>query len=194
MKTTGTLPITIEHYHNDDQDRMIVAIILGILCGLIFGLWFVRDTNVTHNLINMCRENICRQSYVVQAAEIEVTPTPKPDPKIELAKKTVVDGEKRSWQGFVSHYSKAGCLGCSATLTMANGETLDDNRATIAFNWLPMNTQVRITNLSNGKSMVATVTDTGGFNRLNRIADLVPAVANNLETKTDQSLVLIEEL
>jgi rare lipoprotein A (peptidoglycan hydrolase) len=191
MKTTSSLPITIEHYHNDDMDRAIIALILGIVFGIIFGIWFIsRSENVP--MINMCRQTMCVQP--VYAAEITPTPTIKPNPKVELANKTRVEGEKKSWKGFVSHYSKAGCLGCSANLTMANGETLDDNRATIAFNWLPMNTQVRITNLSNGKSMVATVTDTGGFNRLNRIADLVPAVANTLETKTDQSLVLIEEL
>lgn len=106
----------------------------------------------------------------------------------------VTNAGRGRWQGYVSHYSRAGCLGCSATLTMANGETLDDNRATIAFNWLPMNTRVRITNTDNGKSIEAVVTDTGGFNRLNRIADLVPAVANYLETKTDRSLVIIEQL
>ena len=111
------------------------------------------------------------------------SPTPQP-----TAKPT------RTWKGKVSHYSVAGCLGCSPTLTMANGEKLDDNKMTIAFNWLPMNSRVRITNLDNGKSVVATVTDTGGFNRLGRIADLVPAVANELETKTDTSLVKIEAL
>lgn len=101
---------------------------------------------------------------------------------------------KGRWTGYVSHYNRAGCLGCSDTLTMANGQPLDDNKPTIAFNWLPMNTRVRITNLSNGRSMIATVTDTGGFNSLGRMADLVPAVSDFLETKTDQSLVLIQEL
>lgn len=111
------------------------------------------------------------------------TPTPTQDPR-----------KRTWWVGKVSHYSRAGCLGCSETLTMANGQPLDDNAMTIAFNWLPLNTQVRLTNLDNGKSVIATVTDTGGFNSLNRIADLVPAVANELGTKTDVTNVLIEQL
>lgn len=129
--------------------------------------------------------------YIVPQPTITPTTTPEPT-KIPLKEQTRAGSGK--WQGYVSHYSRSGCLGCSATLTMANGETLDDDRATIAFNWLPMNTRVRITNTDNGKSIEAIVTDTGGFNRLNRIADLVPAVANYLETKTDRSLVIIEQL
>lgn len=105
-----------------------------------------------------------------------------------------IKAKKPSWKGYVSYYSRAGCLGCSKNLIMANGEPLDDSRSTIAFNWLPMNTKVRITNLNNGRVTVAVVADTGGFNSLNRIADLTLAVANELETKTDISLVLIEQL
>lgn len=108
-----------------------------------------------------------------------ITPTPKPT---------------KRWEGKVSHYSASGCLGCSATLTMANGEKLDDNKMTIAFNWLPMNTKVKITNLDNGKSVVAVVTDTGGFNKYHRIADLTPAVAVALGTRTDVTNVRIEAL
>lgn len=125
---------------------------------------------------------------------------PTPTPTIIKKAKIVVNPSIKvvenngSWKGKVSHYSRAGCLGCSANLTMANGETLDDERLTIAFNKLPMNTQVRLTNLDNGKSVIATVTDTGGFEKLGRIADLVPAVARELETKTDVSDVLIERL
>ena len=121
-------------------------------------------------------------------------PTQSPSPTVPAPLDVRTSTGKGKWTGYVSHYSRSGCLGCSATLTMANGETLDDNRATIAFNWLPMNTRVRVTNTDNGKSIEAIVTDTGGFNRLNRIADLVPAVANYLETKTDRSLVIIEQL
>lgn len=98
------------------------------------------------------------------------------------------------WRGKVSHYSRAGCLGCNESLKMANGEPLDDTKPTIAFNHLPMNTRVRITNLDNGRSMEAVVTDTGGFGKYNRIADLTPAVYEYLETKTDRSEVLIEKL
>lgn len=98
------------------------------------------------------------------------------------------------WIGKVSHYSYDGCVGCNPARRMANGEVLDDGRATLAFNWLPMNTRVLVTNLDNGKSIEAIVTDTGGFNELNRIADLTPVVANFLGTKTDVTNVKIEVL
>lgn len=100
----------------------------------------------------------------------------------------------KSWLGKVSHYSRSGCLGCSTNMTMANGQPLDDSRATIAFNWLPMNSKVLITNLDNGKSIEAVVTDTGGFNALNRIADLTPAVSNYLGTITDVTNIKIQKL
>lgn len=99
-------------------------------------------------------------------------------------------------EGKVSHYSRAGCLGCSPNLTMANGEPLDDNRLTIAVppGTIPMNTQVRVINETTGKEVIATVTDTGGFSKYNRVADLTPAVASELGTQTDISHVRIEPI
>ena len=35
-------------------------------------------------------------------------------------------------KGNASYYSVAGCLGCSPTLTMANGERLNDKKLTLA--------------------------------------------------------------
>jgi rare lipoprotein A (peptidoglycan hydrolase) len=99
-------------------------------------------------------------------------------------------------EGRISHYSREGCLGCDPERIMANGEPLDDNRLTIAVppNTIPMNTQVLVTNQDNGKSVVALVTDTGGFTKYNRVADLTLAVGRALETKTDVSSVKIEIL
>lgn len=97
-------------------------------------------------------------------------------------------------QGHVSHYSRAGCLGCDPNMIMANGQPLDDNAFTIAVppRTLAMGTRVKLINTDNGKEVIATVTDTGGFAKYNRIADLTLAVGNALETKTDQSVVKIE--
>lgn len=139
------------------------------------------------------------QATITRMATIAPTQTITPTPTVTQATRPTKAPEKwqhngRVWIGKVSHYSRAGCLGCSPTLTMANGQPLDDNAMTIAFNWLPMNTRVRITNLDTGVSVEATVTDTGGFNRLGRMADLVPAVANALGTKTDVTNVQIEAL
>lgn len=165
--------------------RDVVACLLGVIAGFItfYG---------GHALWQQIKKPVVIKVKVrTETTEIKkvVTPTATPTVTPKPVKKSAT-----SWTGKVSHYSKAGCLGCSATLTMANGETLDDNRLTIAFNHLPMNTRVRLTNLDNGKSIIATVTDTGGFEKYNRIADLVPAVATALETKTDVSKVLIETL
>jgi rare lipoprotein A (peptidoglycan hydrolase) len=165
-------------------------LIFGLLA-IIYSLQMRVNSAITQ-LPNASYERSC--VYVATPTPTVVKkakPVVKPSIKVVKSQGT---GNSVSWKGKVSHYSRSGCLGCSATLTMANGETLDDERLTIAFNKLPMNTQVRLTNLDNGKSVVATVTDTGGFEKLGRIADLVPAVARELETKTDVSDVLIERL
>lgn len=160
-------------------------ILAGSICALLFLLLL--------GYFNRPKVLIPKRNTVPKTRSVEIAPTLTPIPTQVPLKNRTNDGTGR-WIGKVSHYSTTGCLGCSATLTMANGQTLDDNAFTIAFNWLPLSSQVRVTNLDNGKSVIATVTDTGGFNTLNRIADLVPAVANVLETKTDVSQVLIEQL
>lgn len=83
--------------------------------------------------------------------------------------------------GQASYYSTTGCLGCSKTLTMANGQRLDDRKQTIALTpaivrkYKLLNKQVVIVNPKTGISTVAKVTDTGGFARYNRVADLTIA-------------------
>lgn len=57
-----------------------------------------------------------------------------------------------SWYGTVYHHRKA-----------ANGEIYDQNGLTAAHKTLPLNSMVRVTNLSNGKSVVVRVTDRGPF-------------------------------
>lgn len=81
------------------------------------------------------------------------------------------------WRGTASYYSRAGCLGCHPQMIMANGQPLDDTKPTIAFNQLPLNSWVSVTNNFTGQEIVVQVTDTGGFESLGRIADL------NLATK-----------
>lgn len=134
------------------------------------------------------------QRVIIKEVQMVVTPTTTPEPTKKADVRESSQLGEGKWVGKVSHYSRSGCLGCSKTLTMANGQPLDDEAMTIAFNWLPMNTRVRLTNIDTGASCEATVTDTGGFNRLNRIADLVPAVQRALGTKTDVTNVLIEKL
>ncbi len=55
---------------------------------------------------------------------------------------------------------------------MANGEELDDTKITVAYNHHPLNRFVKVTNMKTGASVQAKVSDTGGFERHNRIIDL----------------------
>lgn len=78
--------------------------------------------------------------------------------------------------GIASYYSVAGCIGCSPTLTMANGERLSDTALTVALapaNFRTYKNQmVKIKNTKNGKFVYAKVTDSGGFAKYGRVADL----------------------
>jgi rare lipoprotein A (peptidoglycan hydrolase) len=85
------------------------------------------------------------------------------------------------WSGKASWYGEADheCLGCRADRLMANGERFNENARTVAFNRLPLGSRVIVTNLTNGESVEAIVTDTGGFEQLDdpRIIDLSKATA-----------------
>ena len=86
--------------------------------------------------------------------------------------KTSLEPTGGVWEGVASYYSEAGCIGCSPTLTMANGERLDDNKPTVAFNKLPLGSMVRVINQDNNMFIDVEVTDTGGFHRHGKIMDL----------------------
>lgn len=80
-----------------------------------------------------------------------------------------------SWEGTASYYSRAGCLGCSSDFRMANGDIFYDNKLTLAFMRAPLNSLVRVENILNKLSVIAVVTDRGGFEPYGRIADLSQA-------------------
>ncbi|MFO1406360.1 MAG: septal ring lytic transglycosylase RlpA family protein [Steroidobacteraceae bacterium] len=61
----------------------------------------------------------------------------------------------------------------------ANGEVFDTNSLTMAHRTLPFGTEVRVTNLVNGRSVVLRVNDRGPYVR-GRIADLSHAAAQRL--------------
>lgn len=102
--------------------------------------------------------------------------------------------EVASWIGKASYYSETGCGGCSPSRIMANGQRFNENAYTIAFMRLPLNTPVRVTNLDNDSSVIASVTDRGGFESHGRIADLSLAVARTIRLQTDRSLIQITQL
>jgi rare lipoprotein A (peptidoglycan hydrolase) len=61
----------------------------------------------------------------------------------------------------------------------ASGERLDRIHATAAHRWLPLNSLVRITNLRNGRTAVATINDRGPFTP-HVLIDLSPRTAREL--------------
>src|SRR5262245_33268003 len=61
----------------------------------------------------------------------------------------------------------------------ANGERAQPNGLTAAHRTLPFGTRVRVTNKSNGRSVVVRINDRGPFVR-GRIIDLTPAAARAL--------------
>lgn len=104
--------------------------------------------------------------------------------QVPTTKEQVIEQKSYSYEGIASYYSRAGCLGCSKNLLMANGEPLDDSRLTLALipseYHLHKNHFVDVTNMVNGHSVKAKVTDSGGFGKLGRIADLSLATKNLL--------------
>jgi rare lipoprotein A len=62
----------------------------------------------------------------------------------------------------------------------ASGERFDNGRLTAAHRTLPFGTKVRVTNLSNGRSVVVRVNDRGPYAR-GRIIDLSQAAATRID-------------
>jgi rare lipoprotein A len=63
----------------------------------------------------------------------------------------------------------------------SNGEIYDMNKLTAAHRTMAFNTMVRVTNLTNGKSVIVRITDRGPFVE-NRIIDLSRAAAQAIES------------
>lgn len=63
--------------------------------------------------------------------------------------------------------------------TSASGEIFDENALTAAHLYLPFGTQVRVTNLDNGNSVVVRINDRGPYTG-GRIIDVSAAAARNL--------------
>jgi rare lipoprotein A len=72
-----------------------------------------------------------------------------------------------------SRYSEQGGM-------TASGETFSPHKLTAAHRTLPFGTMVRVTNLTNGKTVVVRINDRGPFLK-NRVIDLSQAAAQQLE-------------
>ena len=78
--------------------------------------------------------------------------------------------------------------------TTANGETFDTNEMTAAHRSLPFDSFVRVTNRTNGKSVVVRINDRGPFIE-GRIIDLSRAAAEELEILSSGTApVLVERI
>jgi rare lipoprotein A len=73
-----------------------------------------------------------------------------------------------SWYGYPHHDRIA-----------ANGRRFDMHQLTAAHRTLPLGTRLRVTNLTNGRSVIVTITDRGPFVK-NRVIDLSYAAAREI--------------
>jgi rare lipoprotein A len=98
------------------------------------------------------------------------TPRPKmPAPERPAAEAgTVIGSGKASYYGRQHHGKRT-----------ASGERFDQNALTAAHRSLPFGTQVRVTNIRNGKSVVVRINDRGPFVR-SRIIDLSKAAFSTI--------------
>jgi rare lipoprotein A len=80
--------------------------------------------------------------------------------------------------GKASYYS----TNCNGGTRTASGQKLQNSGMTAAHKTLPMGTQVKITNLKNGKSEIVKITDRGPYIR-GRIIDVTVGVADKLGFK-----------
>jgi len=98
------------------------------------------------------------------AQEVEVTD----NPIAEIVQETEIDG------GMASYYGNE--LAGNRT---ANGERFDPGQLTAAHRSLPFGSMVRVTNTSNGDSVVVRINDRGPFSR-GRVIDVSQAAAREI--------------
>lgn len=104
--------------------------------------------------------------------EPAVLPVPIPIEEIQDQVISPCLGTGATWRGPATYYSHAGCLGCSRGQIMANGRPFKEMAHTIAFMRTTLGSIVNVTNLDNQQSVLAEVTDRGGFEAYGIIADL----------------------
>ena len=143
--------------------KQFKVILKALLLGFALGVLFFSFLSVSNGPLLNPRVG------PLENPQPTVTPTPTP-----------VIGKVLSWTGIASYYSEDGCIGCSPTLTMANGDKFKDEGKTVAFNKLPLGSLVQVLNKSNDMITTAEVTDRGGFESLGRIIDLSPAVKDSI--------------
>lgn len=159
-----------------NNKRQIANTIISLIIGgsLVISIqWFNKNYYfdlqiIKHKVVSPIPS---KQSPIEPEPTKKPTPTPTKQPVKKTPKAEII-------RGIASHYNTAGCLGCDANAIMANGEKLIDSALTLALTpetvakYKLLNKQVLVKNPKTGLSTMAKVTDTGGFGKLNRIADL----------------------
>lgn len=156
--------------------RKLILIIglSGLLIGLLIGLTIGKQ------------EQEFISPMPVRAVEVTVVET-LPEPTLDSKPNPLIVGR-------ASYYTTTGCIGCGEALTMANGETLDDTKFTIAVTvddmhqYKLLNDVVTLVNTRTGKSVQVRITDTGGFAKYDRKFDVSKATKNALDMRTDDVL------
>jgi rare lipoprotein A len=116
------------------------------------------------------------ESAVAQAFDDSVTVSQTPQQSFEAV-----------GQGEASYYGNE--LAGNRT---ASGERFDPRALTCAHRSLPLGTMLRVTNLSNGRSVLVRVNDRGPFTR-GRILDMSIEAARNIDmVRTGKALVRLE--
>jgi rare lipoprotein A len=101
-------------------------------------------------------------------AEAPAKPEPAPAAKQPAAPATLPQTGEASWYGAYHHGKRT-----------ASGTVFDQTKLTAAHRSLPFGTRLRVTNLSNGRTVEVEVTDRGPYAG-NRIIDLSRAAAQAL--------------
>jgi rare lipoprotein A len=118
----------------------------------------------------------CASQPSTQRPETPATP-PKPAPSVSAPAKPVAKpASEPSYQakGKASYYASR-----HHGRRTASGERLNNNAFTAAHRELPFGTRVKVTNLSNDRSVVVRITDRGPHTR-GRLIDLSQAAAREL--------------
>ena len=125
----------------------------------------------------------------VPAITVEPAPAPIPAPeKVEPVEAAEPEAELIG-QGHASYYGNE--LAGNRT---ANGERFNPQAMTAAHRTLPFGTKLRVTNLSNGKSVVVRINDRGPFVK-KRLIDLSLASARKISmVSAGEAIVKLERL
>jgi rare lipoprotein A len=134
---------------------------------------------MSHSLRNF---GICMLVGLLAACQQQPSSSSNQSAQMKIGKPYVIDG-KTYYPEYDAGYDRVGEAswygpGFHGKYT-ANGEVFNQNDLTAAHPTLPMPSLVRVTNLTNGKSLVVRINDRGPF-KSNRIIDLSKAAAQKL--------------